>query len=576
MGAEMSTALQGPATELTGPSGMSVAVIGPNTAHRKIVTKALGGSSARTVREFSDYPAKLSDVPRMVEQNYDVVMIDVDSDQSYALALIENFAELNRAMVVAYSKRNDPELLLTCMRAGAREFLPLPDDENPVTGGTSQAVAPAPGGSEFQRIQPQGTPETRGDTNLYVAKAADPPPHPRLNDVAAPEPVPLDFNAWDLAHLHPSKPVSVNAPDAQPGSGSAKPAKKENHRERGRVRPAQSITTLGLDSNSRSKTVPELFAKSAPSVPELFNKSEPTVPELFIKTEPPPVPEPSIKSMSWLDAMDDVAQTTARVRPKIDLEAIGPIFRADLDEEENSGHKTMYWVILSAGSGLLVGLLALVYMHPFGQTPHSAPAAQVDTPHAVMAPLSTEAPTPVAKVRAATGAPTRVASAGSPAQTEQVSSEMMNAQLAAPARITGDMKKPAPAEEPEPASVSPGTMEDGASVPGPLFINQHKIKVEPAASAISAGVAEGMLVHRTAPVYPQFARDGHMSGTVILGATISKAGTIQGLHVISGPPLFRNAAVDAVKSWRYRPYMLDNQPVAVDTTVKVVFSVDQH
>jgi protein TonB len=119
-------------------------------------------------------------------------------------------------------------------------------------------------------------------------------------------------------------------------------------------------------------------------------------------------------------------------------------------------------------------------------------------------------------------------------------------------------------------------MEDGASVPGPVFSNQHKIKVEPAASAISAGVAEGMLIHRTAPVYPQFARDGHMSGTVILGATISKAGTIQGLHVISGPPLFRNAAMDAVKSWRYRPYMLDYQPVAVDTTVKVVFSVDQH
>ena len=135
----MSTALQGPATELTGPSGMSVAVIGPNTAHRKIVAKALGGSSARTVREFSDYPAKLSDVPRMVEQNYDVVMIDVDSDQSYALALIENIAELNKAMVVAYSKRNDPELLLSCMRAGAREFLPLPDDEIAAAEANSQS-----------------------------------------------------------------------------------------------------------------------------------------------------------------------------------------------------------------------------------------------------------------------------------------------------------------------------------------------------------------------------------------------------------------------------------------------------
>jgi protein TonB len=152
---------------------------------------------------------------------------------------------------------------------------------------------------------------------------------------------------------------------------------------------------------------------------------------------------------------------------------------------------------------------------------------------------------------------------------------MMNAQLAEPARITNDMKKPVAVEEPPPAAFSPGAMEDGAAVPGQVFGNQRKVKVEPAASAISAGVAEGMLIHRTAPLYPQFAKASHMSGTVLLGATISKTGTIQGLHVISGPPLFRNPAMDAVKNWRYRPYMLDNQPVAVDTTVKVVFSLAQ-
>ncbi len=572
----MSTALQGPATELTGPSGMSVAVIGPNTAHRKIVAKALGGSSARTVREFSDYPAKLSDVPSIVEQNYDVVMIDVDSDRSYALALIETIAELNKAMVVAYSKKNDPELLLSCMRAGAREFLPLPDDENPAVGANSQSVAQEPAAAEFQRSSnQQGAPETRADASLHAVRGVDAPPHPRLNEAPLPEPAPLDFNAWDLAHLHPVKPTIVNGSDARSKSEPEKPAKKENFRERARLRSTQPITTLGLESGSRSKTVPELFAKSEPSVQERFAKSEPTVPELFIKSEPPPAAEPPTKSLSWLDAMDDVTQTTARVRPKIDREAIGPTFHAELDENQKPEHKTMYWMILSAGSGLLVGLLVLVYMHPFGQAARTPAAAQPDMPHEVTVPAATKAPGPVAKPRAATPSASRTAIAAPPAQTEQVSSEMMNAQLAEPARITSDMKKPLPVEEPAPAGFSPSAMEDGASVPGPVFGNQRKVKVEPAASAISAGVAEGMLIHRTAPLYPQFARDSHMSGTVLLGATISKTGTIQGLHVISGPPLFRSPAMDAVKNWRYRPYMLDNQPVAVETTVKVVFSLVQ-
>ncbi len=555
----MSTTLQGPATELTGPSGMSVAVIGPNTAHRKIVAKALGGSSARTVREFSDYPAKLSDVPRLVEQNYDVVMIDVDSDQSYALALIESIAELNKAMVVAYSKRNDPELLLSCIRAGAREFLPLPEDEDSAAGGSSQSITEEVAGAEgpFSSDR-QGTSQTRMD--MPTAKSAEDAPHPRLNEVPQPEPAPLDFNAWDLAHLHPVKPASTNGHEARTSKQSEIAAKKDNHREGARARSAQPITTLGLESNSRSKTVPELFAKSEPSVPELFTKNEASVPETVNK------------NVSWLDAMDNVAQTTARVLPKIDRDAVGPIFHAEPEEEAKPENRTMYWVALSAGSGLLVGLLALVLLHPFGQTAASAPAAHSDEPPAVSVPTETHSARPVAKPSASTP---RTANAAAPVQTEQVSSEMMDAQLAAPSRITSDMKKPLPVEDAPPAGFSSGAMDDGTSVPGPVFGGQGKIKVEPALSAISAGVAEGMLTHKTAPVYPQFAKDSHLGGTVILGATISKAGTIQGLHVISGPALFRNPAMEAVKTWRYRPYMLDNQPVAVDTTVKVVFSLEQ-
>jgi len=90
---------------------------------------------------------------------------------------------------------------------------------------------------------------------------------------------------------------------------------------------------------------------------------------------------------------------------------------------------------------------------------------------------------------------------------------------------------------------------------------------------ISSGVMAGMLLLKTTPVYPPIAKAARVSGTVVLQATISKTGSIENLHVISGPAMLQQAAMQAVKSWRYRPYLLNNEPVEVETTVNVIFSL---
>jgi protein TonB len=90
---------------------------------------------------------------------------------------------------------------------------------------------------------------------------------------------------------------------------------------------------------------------------------------------------------------------------------------------------------------------------------------------------------------------------------------------------------------------------------------------------ISGGVTEGLLVFRTTPIYPPIAIAARVSGAVVLAATISKSGSIEDLRVVSGPAMLRNSAMDAVRNWRYRPYLLNNQPVEVETTVNVVFSM---
>jgi protein TonB len=104
--------------------------------------------------------------------------------------------------------------------------------------------------------------------------------------------------------------------------------------------------------------------------------------------------------------------------------------------------------------------------------------------------------------------------------------------------------------------------------------NQPKVKAAaPKKVNISAGVMVGMLMVKTQPTYPPIAKAARVSGTVVLQATISKAGTIENLHVISGPAMLQQAAMDAVRQWRYRPYLLNNDPVEVETTVNVIFTL---
>ena len=82
---------------------------------------------------------------------------------------------------------------------------------------------------------------------------------------------------------------------------------------------------------------------------------------------------------------------------------------------------------------------------------------------------------------------------------------------------------------------------------------------------------EGNLVHRVQPDYPTLARQVRVQGKVVLRAMISREGAIENLQVLSGHPMLIRAAVDAVRQWRYRPYVLNGEPVEVETEVTVNF-----
>jgi periplasmic protein TonB len=90
---------------------------------------------------------------------------------------------------------------------------------------------------------------------------------------------------------------------------------------------------------------------------------------------------------------------------------------------------------------------------------------------------------------------------------------------------------------------------------------------------VSQGVAEGLLIHQVKPAYPPLARQARIQGQVVLSATISKSGDIQGLQLLSGHPMLAPAAIEAVKQWKYKPYFLNGEPVEVQTQITVDFKL---
>jgi pilus assembly protein CpaE len=114
-----------PDTDALGANILSIALIGPEEQSRMAVADALLGSTSGVPRQLPFYP-RIDQVPKLVELNFDVVILDLDSDSETALDLVESLCANSPSTVMVYSVVADSELMIRCMRAGAREFLTLP------------------------------------------------------------------------------------------------------------------------------------------------------------------------------------------------------------------------------------------------------------------------------------------------------------------------------------------------------------------------------------------------------------------------------------------------------------------
>ncbi len=120
---------------------MSVAVIGPNERQRWALINAIVKCQVTNVREFTSYPTSIEDAPRLLEQVFDVIIIDLDGDTEFALDLVDSISVNDAATVMVYSAKSDPNLVVRCMRAGAREYLTAPYDEDTIAEALVRAAA---------------------------------------------------------------------------------------------------------------------------------------------------------------------------------------------------------------------------------------------------------------------------------------------------------------------------------------------------------------------------------------------------------------------------------------------------
>ena len=175
----------------------------------------------------------------------------------------------------------------------------------------------------------------------------------------------------------------------------------------------------------------------------------------------------------------------------------------------------------------------------------------------------------------------------------RVATDIVNGHLRTPGRIPEKVQMIKEAEAPPPIDTTGGVV---GGVPGGIAGGQLGgviggiINATPSPTAVpklskpaptvqrvrvSQGVTKGMVVHRVEPTYPFLAQQARIQGVVVLTAMIDRDGNIQNLRLVSGHPMLAPAAIDAVKHWRYKPFLLNGQPVEVETTVTITFHLQR-
>jgi protein TonB len=410
-----------------------------------------------------------------------------------------------------------------------------------------------------------------------------------------PDTLPEDFSEWDGGGSSATQPGKSKGPEVVPDSGAAqKPPAQPAEQQvaappmRNGQRKAASTTAAaaGADEEAFLQRLKSITANGDRQI-AAATRTQPTAARSVDEVALPPVRSNgavSNGSRNNLPSFEVAALVAAD-------EVLFQSFRTNGTAAPAKKPANRKWMMIAAvGAAAVVLLLAVMIPLLHGkpsavkQSAQLQPAVTDEQPEANL-----EKPSPATSTTVTASNPptatdanqtsdTQAAASEEPAAPAPVQSEMMNDQLTAPERIPQNAKVQTAEDAPPSAGFNAASMAGlgGNSAVGSVLNGSAGLKVKaapPRVVTVSAGVAVGLLIQKTAPVYPLIAKTARVSGAVVLHANISKTGAIENLQVVSGPAMLRQAATDAVRTWHYRPYKLNNEPVEIETTINVIFSL---
>jgi protein TonB len=385
-----------------------------------------------------------------------------------------------------------------------------------------------------------------------------------------------------------------------------------------KVEPAASVPTLKFSASHRIPAISmadlrgdeQLGAISA-SFPAEVTTTEPekAVTILPVVTEPTPLPVNAAPTFGRFAAAASSSGRAVASLAAFGSSSLGGVLETGDAEPKDGQKKTQPWIFIAAGAAAAVLLIAAVfYFHGSGssastqptpqsssvapapvnnpsydanQSPASSPTAQGSIAKPMVASRA-----PAAAVRAADPAPVRENKAPAetqepqPAPTEAASQkaqgpapDMFGALNAHPVNAQRGSSSAASSAAPSLDSGSaPSDIGDLAGIPSssagpapPKFVSSGMVRV-------GGSVRPPALVTSVMPVFPAVAKTARVQGDVVLDTSIDKLGNVIDAKVNSGPQLLRQAAVDAVRRWKYAPTLVDGVPTAVEMTVTIKFN----
>ena len=390
-----------------------------------------------------------------------------------------------------------------------------------------------------------------------------------------------------IENLHPGSPTSSASAvtEAARSGGSVKPFPGTA----GKSQEEDGFYHLDLDADPSKEGKRASTNSAATQILTPRPVMSPVKPAV-VSEEFKPKLEPAAKSgISFDEVRSRVSAQAPRSAPSFTL--------GDQTEETAPGIPKA--ILLGGGVVIVVAVLIFAIMH-FRSAPKQQPAAQVTPPvtQQQAAPQETPAATVVSTpLPSTTTSASQAVTAGKPEAKSAKDaaakpSAGKTAQASEPA--SAELENPEPEAQPELqvhklsaiqkskaqtqiAEAAPPSMDAiSGSVAAPVGgLMQTPVSVPqlvaPDRVRISQGVSQGMLVQMVKPRYPEAARSMRLQGAVVMDALIGKDGVVKNLKVVSGHSMLAKAAEEAVRQWRYKPYLLNGQPVSVETQITVKF-----